>query len=226
MTTVAPRFTHADDPVTERHALYAGIFIALVSLGTIAAFLKSDPETARNIGVQWLAHTAFGKETSVPTGLVLALSPTIVALAAFAQDAVVLLVGYPLVLMLTRGTLRWPRLRAYVHRPHPRRTKIASRTETAGITLLALAIWIPFLPSAGLVTALIGRAAGYRPRIMLPVFTASALISAIAYTIVYVQLETLFSTRAILILAVLGAIASLAVGGVAAWRKRTRAQQY
>ena len=56
---------------------------------------------------------------------------------------------------------------------------------SAGVALLALSIWIPFLPSGALAAALVGHAAGYRERFFLPALTLSILLSNLAYGILF-----------------------------------------
>lgn len=215
-----PNPLHADDPRAERVALWSGLVLAAASLGILGGLALAEPSTAGALVAQWLAHTALGKETSIPTGLGLGLPPIVVALASFAQDAVVLLVGYPFVLAVSRGVLKWPWLRRRIERPHPVHDAFAVRTESWGVAALSLTLWIPFLPSGGLVAALLARTAGYRPRVFLPVMFVSALAASLAYTLAYVRLAAAFGDRGLWVFVVLGALVSVLV--VLATRRRDR----
>lgn len=208
----------------ERVALAAGIILAATSLIVLALLALTEPAIARGLALQWAAHTAIGKETSVPTGLASGVPPPVVVLAVWAQDAVVLLIGYPVAAMVARGTLKWAWLEKRIHKPHPKHAEFARRTETVGIALLAASLWLPFLPSGGLVAALLGRAAGYRPLLFLPILAGSALCASIAYTALYVYaFDRIADQRIVFGAAIVITIVSLAVGWWYHRREKRRA---
>ncbi len=212
-----PRATRA-----ERFALVGGILLAAISL-TVVALLPTAIQ--QGLGIQWVAHTALGKETGIPAGLAAGVPAPMAMLAAFAQDVVVLLIGYPLVASVGRGTLRWKWIRRFVlERPHPRHHAFASRTETAGVTLLALTLWLPFLPSGALVASIAARALGYRAGLFLPILTLSALLSSLAYTLVFaLAFQHIPDTRIVWGLAIGVALVSAVTGFFVHRREKRRA---
>lgn len=189
----------------ETTTLIAALVLALVALVAIAALSVSDPRLPRSILLQWSAQLLLGKETGIPTALALGLPIPLVVLAGSAQDAFLLLAGYALALRAARGALklRWlqRRLPAAVPVPGTR------RSEPLGVTLLALTIWIPFLPTGALVAALAGRAIGYRTRILLPALLVSIVMSHMAYTLLYAHAFAAIDPRVVLVLAALIAAA-------------------
>lgn len=200
----------------ERASLVAGVALAVASLAVLAALWRADPVVGRGLALQWTAHLAIGKETGIPVGLAAGVPPALAALAAFAQDGVTLLLGYPLAMAAGRGTLRIAWLERLVHRPHPARDRFAARTEIAGVAILAASLWVPFLPSGALVASLAGRAAGYRMRLLLPVLAASALASSVVYAWLFSSaIAAAGDARTPLALAAAAAVAALAVGWIA-----------
>lgn len=201
----------------ERVALIAGASVAL--LGALAWLLLalSRPDGARALGAQWAAQILLGKETGIPAGLAAGNPPMVIILAGFAQDAVILLLGYGLFLRAIRGAVRNPWLAR-------RLTRLAGEPARAsrgmvGIPLLALTIWIPFLPTGALVAAILGRSAGYAGRALLPALAASILLSHVAYTTLYAAALRFADARALLVTA--AAIAVL-MSAWFTWRARRR----
>lgn len=203
--------------LAERACLFAGVSIALLATIALVATWALEPSSARAILAQWGAQAILGKETGIPAGLAAGSAPFVVALAGIAEDAVVLLVGYALALMLARGATRstWIARRMPHSRTQPRR----ARSEIVGVPLLAMSLWIPFLPTGALVAALAGRAAGYRTRVLLPALFASIALSHAAYTTLSVLALGAIGARVLLIAA---ATAALAVTAGVALRRRLR----
>lgn len=205
--------------VVERASLVAGALLAAASLAILAFLAVARPPLAAGLALQWAAHLAIGKETGIPVGLAAGVPAPVSALAAFAQDGVTLLVGYPLAMALGRGTLRIPWLERRIHAPHPLRDRFAGRTEPVGLAILAASLWLPFVPAGALTAALVGRAAGYRMRVLVPLLAASALLSSVVYAGIFAAAASLAGDiRIVLALALAVAVASLG----AAWLLRRK----
>lgn len=203
----------ASEEAIERGALLAG---ALVAVGSLAFLLLSAlvaPERGLALLAQSAAQLALGKETGIPAGLRAGTPPVLVALWGVAQDLVILLFGYALVLRAARGAVR----SRWLARRLPRRAakRPRRRTELVGVPLLALSLWIPFLPTGGLVAAVLGRAVGYRARLLLPVLAASVALSHAAYAVVFAAALRVVGGRALLLLTA-GVAATVALAAV--WR--------
>ncbi|HVL49306.1 MAG TPA: hypothetical protein VM889_12165 [Candidatus Thermoplasmatota archaeon] len=181
MATGGPRYL-PHDPV-ERYALLAGLALSLAFFVVLAIVWAADEAAGRAMLVQAVSHFFIGRETSVSVGLAGGLSPLLTAFGAVAHDAAVLLIGYPMACALGRGALKIPFIHRFIEKPGDKLDAFAQRTEAAGITILALSLWIPFFPGGALIASLIGRAAGYRPAILVPVLAASAIISVAAWTL-------------------------------------------
>lgn len=201
----------------ERIVLAAGSAIAALSALGWLVLSVADPRNGQALLAQWTAQVVLGKETGIPAGLAAGNPPAVVAVAGFAQDAVILLLGYGLFLRAIRGAVRVP----WLARRLARLVAAPARADrgTIGVPLLALTIWIPFLPTGALVAAVVGRAAGYSARALLPALSVSILLSHVAYTTLYAAALQVTDARTLLVIA--AAIAVL-VSGVLAWRARGR----
>lgn len=206
----------AGEAATERVALVLGGLMLVSAVASVAVATIVAPGLAQALLLQWGAQVFLGKETGIPAGLAAGSPPAIVVLAGFAQDAVILLLGYGLVLRAGRGVLRSAWLARRL--PQPRQERPPSRSEVAGVPLLALTLWIPFLPSGALVAAIIGRAAGYRARLLLPALLVSILLSHAAYTAILVAALPGATAQRVLVLAALAAGAASLV--ITLWTRR------
>lgn len=197
----------------ELWALVGGGAVVLAWLGFLAAAYARDPILARNLLAQALAHALLGRETGIPAGLATGTPWPLVALAVALQDAAILLVGYGLIAAALRGAERAGWVRRVVTRLETRVAPFAKRTQRVGVAILALSLWIPFLPSGALTAALVGRAAGYKPRILLPALLASLVLAALLTTGLYAGLGALLgpSARWILVGAALLVTATVAL---------------
>ena len=211
-----PRAATPRERATERQALLLGLVLAACTLAAIGLALALAPALGRGLAAQAVTQVVIGRETGLPTGLALHNPPALVAALGAAQDTIVLLVGYGLVMMAARGSLRIRWLSRLADRPHERREEFGARTEPVGIVLLALGLWIPFLPSGALVAALIARVAGYRPHLFLPALAVSAILADFAYVYALDQLARVIP-RWMLPLFALGVV--VLVGGTLAVRK-------
>ena len=119
--------------VVDEHAERVAFVAGLTILGALAAalimFALTDAAAVRGVLAQMAAHGALGKETGIPTGLAAGLAPPIVVGTAFAQDALVLLIGYPLVVWAGRGLIRWTPLQRRLSRASEARRTFGERTE-------------------------------------------------------------------------------------------------
>ncbi|MFA5863038.1 MAG: hypothetical protein WDA16_15205 [Candidatus Thermoplasmatota archaeon] len=175
------RAATARELTTERYALIVGFVILLAALTTISVVFVLDPPIGQRLFGQAAAHLIIGRETGLPTGLALGTPPLLVAALGATQDLIVLLVGYGLIMLAARGSLRIAWLGRLANRPHDKHEAFGARTEPAGIALLSLGLWIPFFPGGALVAALLARIAGYRPHVFLPCIAVSAVLADLAY---------------------------------------------
>lgn len=211
------------DERAERVAFAAGLTILSALAAALILFAFTDPAALRSVIAQMAAHAALGKETGIPTGLAAGLAPPFVVGTAFAQDSLVLLIGYPLVVWAGRGLIRWTPLQRRLSGAGEARRTFGERTEPAGVALLALSIWIPFLPSGALAAALVGHAAGYRERFLLPALTLSILLSNLAYGILFMAAVAYLPDQAFLWgVAAVVAVLTLLLGWLSKRRSRHR----
>lgn len=175
----------------ERATLIGGALVVLAWIATLAVAGWLDPTLLRNLLAQAAAHALLGRETGIPTGLATGTPWLLVAVAVMLQDAAILLVGYTLALAALRGAERLGAVRRFVQRAEGSLAGFAHRTERVGIAVLSVSLWVPFLPSGALTAALVGRAAGYRPKLLLPALLASLVLAAFANTALYAGLGAL-----------------------------------
>lgn len=187
---------HEEHRRAEAWALAGGGLVVLAWIGLLALAFARAPLLARNLLAQALAHAVLGRETGIPAGLATGTPWPLVALAVALQDAAILLVGYGVLAAALRGAehARW--VRRLVEAAEARVAPFARRTRRVGVALLALSLWIPFLPSGALTAALVGRAAGYPPRVLLPALLASLTCAAILTTALYAGLGALLGPSA------------------------------
>lgn len=216
----APSDPSADHHGAERVALIVGLLIAAGAIGGIAVLGFVTDDVAPRAVLQISTHAVIGRETGIPAGLALGLPVPLVAALAAAQDLTILLIGYPVAAAIGRGALRIPFLDKLVHKPHPKRDAFARRTEVAGVSLLGLSLWIPFFPGGALLAALLSRAAGYHPRLFLPVLAASALVADLVYVVLVHRIGQVIGTGAVLLLAA-GIVVAIGIGVLARrWLRR------
>lgn len=208
-----------DDRRAERGVAGAALLVLAASLLLLAALAIADPSRARGILLQWSAQILLGKETGIPAGIAAGVAPWLIILAGFAQDLFILLAGYALALRAGRGALRLRWLQRRLPKPRPHSSP--RRGGPAGVALLALTLWIPFLPTGGLVAAVGGRALGYRTRVLLPALAASMILSHVAYTLIFTRALGDVDARVLLVAAALG---SAAIGLIHARASKDRAE--
>lgn len=186
----------------ERATGVAALVVLAASLLLLALLAGAEPARARGVVLQWSAQVLLGKETGIPAGIAAGNPPALIVLAGFAQDAFILLAGYALALRAARGALRLRWVQRRLPEPKPRASP--RRAEPLGVALLALTLWIPFLPTGALVAALGGRALGYRTRVLIPALATSILLSHVAYAILFTRALGGVDPRVLLVAAALG----------------------
>ena len=200
----------------ERFTLWALALLVLLLAVLLFVLYAWHPAWLRGVLLQWTAQLALGKETGLPVGLAAGVPLPLVVLASFAQDALLLLAGYFLALLAWRGVLKW----AWLQQRLPRAGAGARRSEPWGVAVLALTVWIPFLPTGALVAALVGRAAGYRTVLLLPALGVSILLSTLAFAAAYAFALDVTQDRILLIaLAIAAGATSLVVSLVVRYRR-------
>lgn len=198
-------------------ALVGGLALVLGALAAAGVVYARHPAGAAALAAQTAAHLLVGRETGIPVGLALGTRGPVVALVAFVQDAVVLLVGYGLAIHAAHGMTRFRFARRLAERfPRPEETK---RSEPVGVAVLAASIWIPFLPTGALVAALAGRAFGYRAVALIPSLLVSIALASAAYTWTFATtLAALTLVDRLVLVAFMAAVAA-----AVAWITRERA---
>ncbi|HWG90711.1 MAG TPA: hypothetical protein VNZ52_07670 [Candidatus Thermoplasmatota archaeon] len=184
----------------------------------------ADPRILLAVAAQVSAHLLLGRETGIPAGIAAGAPTWLVGFVAFTQDALVLLVGYPIACSLGRGTLRFRWLRRFAP-PEAREVRARTkRSEPVGVALLAGSLWVPFLPSGALVAALAGRALGYRTGVLLPALLGSMLLATVAYTALFTSVvATVDDPRITWLLVGIGAVIAVGVGFALRLRAQRRA---
>lgn len=176
----------------ERVAFAVGLVIVATALVLGVLTFIANPDLAKAGAAQVAAHAFLGRETGVPMGIALGVPRLVVGLLAAMQDVTILLIGYTLVITLGRRVSMLGFLDQAVHKPHPLRDAFAKKTKAGGIATLAVSLWIPFFPGGALLAALLARAAGYPPRLFLPILAASAVIADVMYVTLVGELAARF----------------------------------
>lgn len=198
----------------DRIAVAIGAGAAATFALAIAVGFFLDASAARALALQVATHAFVGREATMLASLALGNPPILVGLAAAAADVAILGFGYAAVTGAGHGSVRRLSQRFAPRPPAATRARSAQRTERVGVLLLAIILWVPLLPGSALLAAVVGRAAGYRARFLLPVLAASAAAADVAYALLAGQAIARFAGPWLLapvIVLVLGALLARAV---------------
>ena len=165
-----------------RLVLTAAAVVAAAAALLAVVLVVADAARAAAVVAQVGAHFLVGRETGIPVGLALATPRPLVALVAFLQDTLVLLVGYAVVLLAAERARSLPLVERLANRLQKRDPRRVARSEPVAVALLAGSIWIPFLPTGALAAAVAGRALGYRTVALLPSLVLSIALASAFYT--------------------------------------------
>lgn len=198
----------------------AAVTLAAAALLALALVVVDAARTAA-VAVQVGAHFLVGRETGIPVGLTLATPRPLVALVAFLQDTLVLVVGYAVVLLAADRARSLPLVGRIANRLQKRDPRRVARSEPVAVALLAASIWIPFLPTGALAAALAGRALGYRTVALLPSLVLSIALASVFYTWLFAAaLASATTTQRVLLALGVGLLA-----GVIAYVTRERSSE-
>lgn len=164
----------------------AGVACALLGLGILGAVALTDPKQAFTGLVTAAMLFVAGKEGGIPIGLAAGGEPWLVGTMIFLADVASMFVLYPLVDRGLDEVEKRPgffgRMLAALRKRGERRKEWVMRYGQLGLYGFML---IPFAFNGPLQAAVVGRLAGLRPSLIVPVLLAGVATTTVVWTALY-----------------------------------------